>query len=177
LTQGTWLSLNAAAPPVKGRYPRRRLAALLAVRFRRRLLRIARARRKGRSPPPTDNFGLGDRRSVVGHEERFLPTRLSAGCGFRKETIAGMRRNGRDAPKAAARGTAIEPRGSIRSRLWRRVRDRLWRRPMAGVTASREMLADIPVLARFWSNPTATPGQRRQNLLWSAASHPIGEPG
>jgi hypothetical protein len=38
----------------------------------------------------------------VGHEERFPPTRLSAGCGFRKETIAGMRRNGRDAPKAAA---------------------------------------------------------------------------
>jgi hypothetical protein len=36
----------------------------------------------------------------VGHEERFPPTRLSAGCEFRKETIAGMRRNGRDAPKA-----------------------------------------------------------------------------
>jgi transposase len=33
-----------------------------------------------------------------GHEERFPPRRLSAGCGFRKETIAGMRRNGRDAP-------------------------------------------------------------------------------
>jgi hypothetical protein len=38
-------------------------------------------------------------RSALGQEER-LPTRLSAGCGFRKETIAGMRRNGRDAPKA-----------------------------------------------------------------------------
>ena len=36
----------------------------------------------------------------MGHEERFPPTGLSAGCGFRKETIAGMRRNGRDAPKA-----------------------------------------------------------------------------
>jgi hypothetical protein len=34
----------------------------------------------------------------LGHEERFPPTRLSAGYGFRKETIAGMRRNGRDAP-------------------------------------------------------------------------------
>jgi hypothetical protein len=34
----------------------------------------------------------------MGHEERFPPTRLSAGCGFRKETVAGMRRNGRDAP-------------------------------------------------------------------------------
>jgi hypothetical protein len=38
------------------------------------------------------------RMSQLGHEERFPPTRLSAGCGFRKETIAGMRRNGRDAP-------------------------------------------------------------------------------
>ena len=34
----------------------------------------------------------------MGHQERFPPTRLSAGCGFRKETIAGMRRNGRVAP-------------------------------------------------------------------------------
>ena len=34
------------------------------------------------------------------HEERFPPTKLSAGCGFRKETLAGMRRNGRDAPVA-----------------------------------------------------------------------------
>ena len=37
----------------------------------------------------------------MGHEERFPPTRLNAGCGFRKETIAGMRRNGRDAPVPA----------------------------------------------------------------------------
>jgi hypothetical protein len=36
----------------------------------------------------------------MGHEERFPPTRLSAGFGFRKETIAGIRRNGRDAPIA-----------------------------------------------------------------------------
>jgi hypothetical protein len=41
--------------------------------------------------------------SLMGQEERFPPTRLSAGCGFRKETIAGMRRNGRDAPTAAIR--------------------------------------------------------------------------
>jgi len=34
----------------------------------------------------------------MAHEERFPLTRLSAGYGFRKETIAGMRRNGRDAP-------------------------------------------------------------------------------
>jgi hypothetical protein len=47
--------------------------------------------------------------AAMGHEERFPPTRLSAGCGFRKETIAGMRRNGRDAPIPAIRRTAIEP--------------------------------------------------------------------
>jgi hypothetical protein len=41
------------------------------------------------------------RMTAVGHEERFPPTRLSAGYGFRKETIAGVRHNGRDAPKAA----------------------------------------------------------------------------
>jgi hypothetical protein len=51
-------------------------------------------------------------RSVKGHEERFPPTRLSAGCGFRKETIAGMRRNGRDAPIPAVRGAEIERDGS-----------------------------------------------------------------
>src|SRR4029077_9041103 len=42
-------------------------------------------------------------RAAKGQEERFPPTRLSAGCGFRKETIAGMRRNGRDAPTADIR--------------------------------------------------------------------------
>lgn len=39
----------------------------------------------------------------MGHEERFPLTTLNAGCGFRKETIAGMRRNGRDAPIPAVR--------------------------------------------------------------------------
>jgi hypothetical protein len=34
-----------------------------------------------------------------GHEERFPPIRLNAGSGFRNETIAGMRRSERDAPK------------------------------------------------------------------------------
>jgi hypothetical protein len=48
---------------------------------------------------------------------------------------------------------------------------------MTEVTVSREMLVDIPVLARFWRDPTATPAPRQQNLLWSATSHPIGEPG
>ena len=36
----------------------------------------------------------GARMSGEGHEERFRPTRLSGCCGFRKGTIAGMRRNG-----------------------------------------------------------------------------------
>ena len=48
--------------------------------------------------------------TAEGHEERFPRRRLSAGCGFRKETIAGMRRNGRDAPKnepARGRGARI----------------------------------------------------------------------
>ena len=47
----------------------------------------------------------GRRGQHWGHEERFPRTKLSAGYGFRKETIAGMRRNGRDAPKPAVRRT------------------------------------------------------------------------
>jgi hypothetical protein len=47
----------------------------------------------------------------MGHEERFPPIRLSAGCGFRKETIARMRRNGRDASSAVIPALALE-RGS-----------------------------------------------------------------
>ena len=39
-----------------------------------------------------------DEKSALGHEERLPPTRLSAGYGFRKETIAGVRHNERDAP-------------------------------------------------------------------------------
>jgi hypothetical protein len=39
----------------------------------------------------------------MGHEERFPQTRVSAGYGFRKETIIGMCRNERDAPKPAVR--------------------------------------------------------------------------
>jgi hypothetical protein len=49
--------------------------------------------------------------TALGHEERFPPTKLSAGYGFRKETIAGMRRNGRDAPIPAVRSTMMEPPG------------------------------------------------------------------
>jgi len=47
----------------------------------------------------------GPRTAALGHEERLPPTRLSAGYGFRKETIAGARHNERDAPRAAIRPT------------------------------------------------------------------------
>jgi hypothetical protein len=53
--------------------------------------------------------------SGLGHEERLPATRLSAGSGFRKETIGGMRRNGRDALIPDVRATLIGPLGSTRS--------------------------------------------------------------
>jgi len=42
--------------------------------------------------------------AVSGHEERFPPTRLNAGYVLRKETIAGVRLDGRDAPIPGVRG-------------------------------------------------------------------------
>ena len=48
----------------------------------------------------------------MGHEEWFPPPRLSAGCGFRKETIAGMLCNGEGAPIPAICGSPVEPRSS-----------------------------------------------------------------
>jgi hypothetical protein len=58
---------------------------------------------RNRDVPATARVARPDqmRRSALGHEERFPPTRLSAGCGFRKETIAGMRGNDEVAPIAA----------------------------------------------------------------------------
>jgi hypothetical protein len=44
--------------------------------------------------------------SLKGHQERFPSTRVNVGCGFRKETIAGVRRNGRDAFGVRVRGEA-----------------------------------------------------------------------
>jgi hypothetical protein len=41
------------------------------------------------------------------HEERFPPTMLGAGYGFRKETIAGMSSNGRDAPTAGIKARVL----------------------------------------------------------------------
>jgi hypothetical protein len=46
--------------------------------------------------------------TAAGHEERFPPSRLSAGCGFRKETITGIAATGENAPIPAVRGTEIE---------------------------------------------------------------------
>jgi hypothetical protein len=36
-----------------------------------------------------------------GHQERFSPPKLNAGCGLTKETFAGLSRNEEDAPIAA----------------------------------------------------------------------------
>jgi hypothetical protein len=48
---------------------------LLAFRFRRRLLRIAKDSTKGRTlTTPYRHCGLGDRRSGVGHELPRLPS-------------------------------------------------------------------------------------------------------
>ena len=57
-------------------------------------------------------LALGNDRN--GYEERFLPTRLSAGGGFRKETIAGTRRNGREAPIPDLPALDPEREGSVR---------------------------------------------------------------
>jgi hypothetical protein len=48
--------------------------------------------------------------SATGHKDQFPRPRLSAGYGFRKETIAGMRGNGRDAPIPDLPALAPEPR-------------------------------------------------------------------
>jgi hypothetical protein len=37
--------------------------------------------------------------TASGHEDQFLPPKLSARCVIRKQTIAATRGNGRDAPK------------------------------------------------------------------------------
>jgi hypothetical protein len=71
------------------------------------------------------------RRSEMGHEEWFAPTRLSVGCGFRKETIVGMRRNGRDAPTPDLPALAPEQGNSTQLRHWPHVS---WR-PLPDPTA------------------------------------------
>ena len=56
---------------------------------------------------PTDSMPAALRVTGLGQEEPFPPTMLGAGYGFRKETIAGMRPNGRDAPIADHPGLAF----------------------------------------------------------------------
>jgi len=48
----------------------------------------------------------------LGHEGRFAQPSPSAGYEFRKETIAGMHGNERDAPTAVVRVTVIKPPGT-----------------------------------------------------------------
>jgi hypothetical protein len=43
------------------------------------------------------------------HEDQFPSTRLSASYGFRKETIPGVRHEGRDAPFSDVRSEIPEP--------------------------------------------------------------------
>jgi hypothetical protein len=43
--------------------------------------------------------------TALGHQERFSPPKLNAGCELAKETFAGMSRNEEDAPKPAVRLT------------------------------------------------------------------------
>ena len=66
--------------------------------FRKPSLTLAKTYRHSQVVSVPQGVAMQLARSALGHEERFPPTRLSAGCGFREETIAGMRRNGRDAP-------------------------------------------------------------------------------
>jgi hypothetical protein len=49
----------------------------------------------------------------MGQEERFPSTRLSAGYGFRKETIAGVRHKERDAPSASNRADDRVPGAGV----------------------------------------------------------------
>jgi hypothetical protein len=41
--------------------------------------------------------------TAMGHEDQFRLSKQSVCCRFGQETFAGMRGNGRDAPKAAVR--------------------------------------------------------------------------
>jgi hypothetical protein len=67
-------------------------------------------------PPDLAHCWVASLTAAKGHEERFPPRRLRVGCAFRKETIARMRRNGRDAPIPATHGTVTELGGSTPNR-------------------------------------------------------------
>ena len=53
--------------------------------------------------------GTGRGMTAGGHKERYPPSSLSAGFAFRKETITGSRRNGRDAPMIGIGGHLAAP--------------------------------------------------------------------
>jgi hypothetical protein len=69
-------------------------------------------------------------------EGRFPSLRLSAGCRFRKETIAGMRGNARDAPFLAV-ALRAEPQGGA---------------PLGGAGASGAVDAQLPLISPFIGN-------------------------
>jgi hypothetical protein len=51
----------------------------------------------------------GIRMTASGHEDQFLPPKLSARSVIRKQTVAATLGNGRDAPISVISRTAIEP--------------------------------------------------------------------
>src|ERR1700738_358727 len=66
------------------------------------------------SPNPAVWLGYRER-SVKGHEDQFLPLRLSARSVIRKQTVAATRGNGRDAPIPDLPALAQKRGGSIQS--------------------------------------------------------------
>ena len=76
----------------------------------------ATAAKRMTAPTPTrDSANAREERPLWGHEERFPPTRRSAGSGFRKETLAGTHRNGRDPPITVVAETGANPSGTTLS--------------------------------------------------------------
>jgi hypothetical protein len=78
---------------------------------------IATERAKQGRQSGTHRRGRLQRVTAEGHEERFPPPKLNAGCGLRKETIPGRRRNGRDAPKAALGAAGLMHPGLTQTQL------------------------------------------------------------
>src|SRR5215831_10346667 len=66
-----------------------------------RLSHLVRHPKNDRLPTFYPDFCVAHERPELGHDERFPPTKRSAGYGFSKETIARMRRNG---PRGAVSG-------------------------------------------------------------------------
>src|SRR5438046_5224658 len=72
-----------------------------------------RASANDRFPPRSRHFALALRMALKGHEYQFPPPNLSAGCGFSKQTFAGMAGKEEDAPipdlafSGAVSGSAI----------------------------------------------------------------------